>query len=164
MLAVRKHSSQSVQHLPSPFLASPHLSRLRVPVAWSVLLLTCLTCRQASLPDFFSSAEFARFLVSGLNEHSKKVLCSKKNKILTIVDNKVIVDGARVCQLVQAIRNYIVTRDRKIGHLGMAFITDLQIMFERRSVTAKRKRDTCELATTHTEPDELSSGCDKLPL
>ena len=86
----------------------------------------------------------------------------KKNKILTIVDNKVIVDGARVCQLVQAIKHYIVTRDRKIGHLGIAFITDLQIIFERRSATAKRKRDTCELARRQKQRDEISSRCDKL--
>jgi hypothetical protein len=33
LLAVRKHSSQSVQHLPSPFLASPHLSPIHVPAA-----------------------------------------------------------------------------------------------------------------------------------
>jgi hypothetical protein len=124
--------------------------------------LTCLTCRQASLPDFFSSAAFARCLVAGLNEHSTKVLGSRKNKILTIVENKVIVDGARVWQLVQAIKHYIVRRDRKIGHLGNAFITDLQIVFEQLSATAKRKRDTCELARRQKQRDETNSRCDKL--
>ena len=90
------------------------------------------------------------------------MLGSKKNKILSIVDNKVIVDGARVCQLLDAIKHYIVRRDQKIGHLGIAFINDLQIMFERQSATAKRKRDSSELARRQKQRDETKARCDKL--
>ena len=58
------------------------------------------------------------------------------------------------------IKNYIVTKDKKIGHLSQAFLDDLQVVFEAKAAVAKARRDDYELKRRDLEREATKKRCD----
>ena len=58
------------------------------------------------------------------------------------------------------IKNYIVTKDKKIGHLSQAFLSDLQVVFACKAAVAKARRDNYELKRREAEREATRIRCD----
>ena len=62
--------------------------------------------------------------------------------------------------LTAGIKNYIVTKDKKIGHLSQSFLDDLQVVFEAKAAVAKARRDEYELKRRDLERKATKKRCD----
>ena len=62
--------------------------------------------------------------------------------------------------LAAGIKNYIVTKDKKIGHLSQAFLSDLQVVFAAKAAVAQARRDNYELKRREAEREATRIRCD----
>ena len=64
--------------------------------------------------------------------------------------------------LAAGIKNYIVTKDKKTGHLSQSFLADLQVVFDAKAAVAKARRDDYELKRRELQQEATRIRCDAI--